>query len=94
MRPPREMPTAHIWDARLSDERLLMEAYRIEKRVVRNGVLQLDALPFQEGDLVEVIVLGRNRKVSKSTSSALRGKVIKYIDPTEPVAQDDWELLQ
>ena len=71
-----------------------MEAYRIEKRVVRNGVLQLDALPFQEGDLVEVIVLGRNRKVSKSTSSALRGKVIKYIDPTEPVAQDDWELLQ
>jgi len=70
-----------------------MEAYRIEKRVVRNGVLQLDTLPFQEGDLVEVIVLGRNRKVSKSTSSALRGKVIKYIDPTEPVAQDDWELL-
>jgi hypothetical protein len=59
-----------------------MEAYRIEKRVVRNGVLQLDALPFQEGDLVEVSVLGRNRKVSKSTSSALRGKVIKYIDPT------------
>jgi hypothetical protein len=71
-----------------------MEAYRIEKRVVRNGVLQLDALPFQEGDLVEVIVLGRNRKVSKSTSTTLRGKVIKYIDPTEPVAQDDWELLQ
>ncbi|MEI6259114.1 MAG: hypothetical protein WCR46_04310 [Deltaproteobacteria bacterium] len=71
-----------------------MEAYRIEKRVVRNGVLQLDALPFQEGDLVDVIVLGRNRKGSKSTSSTLRGKVIKYIDPTEPVAQDDWELLQ
>jgi hypothetical protein len=61
---------------------------------MRNGVLQLDALPFQEGDLVEVIVLGRNRKVSKSTSSTLRGKVIMYIDPTEPVAQDDWELLQ
>lgn len=70
-----------------------MEAYRIEKRVVRNGVLQLDALPFQEGDLVEVIVFGRNRKVSKSTSSALRGKVIKYIGPTEPVAQDDWECF-
>jgi hypothetical protein len=71
-----------------------MEAYRTEKRVVRNGVLQLDALPFKEGDLVEVIVLGRKRKVSKLTSSLLRGKVIKYVDPTEPVAQDDWELLQ
>ena len=60
---------------------------------MRNGVLQLDALPFQEGDFVEAIVLGRNRIVSKSTSSTLRGKVIKYIDPTEPVAQVDWELL-
>ena len=71
-----------------------MEAYRVEKRVVKNGVLQLNALPFQEGDLVEVIVLGRKGKVSKSTSSPLRGKVIGYIDPTGPVAQDDWELLQ
>ncbi|KAF0119594.1 MAG: hypothetical protein FD151_1949 [bacterium] len=71
-----------------------MEAYRVEKRVVKNGVLQLNALPFQEGDLVEVIVLGRKGKVSKSTSSPLRGKVIEYIDPTGPVAQDDWELLQ
>lgn len=69
-----------------------MEAYRIEKRVVRNGVLRLDALPFKEGDLVEVIVLGWKRNMSKTTSSPLSGKVIKYIDPAEPVAQDDWEL--
>ena len=71
-----------------------MEVYRVEKRVVKNGMLQLNALPFQEGDLVEVIVLGRKGKVRKSTSSPLRGKVIEYIDPTEPIAQDDWELLQ
>jgi hypothetical protein len=80
---------AHIRDWRLS-----MEAYRIEKRVIRNGVLELDALPFKEGDLVEVIVLGRNKKVRQSTSSPLQGKVIQYIDPTEPVAQEDWELLK
>ena len=85
----KAVSAAHIRDGRLS-----VEAYRIEKRVVRNGVLQLDALPFKEGDLVEVIVIGRNRKVSKSTSSPLHGKVIQYIDPTEPVAQEDWELLQ
>jgi hypothetical protein len=71
-----------------------MEAYRVGKRVVKNGVLQLNALPFHEGDMVEVIILGWKRKLNKSTSSPLRGKVIKYIDPTEPVAQDDWELLQ
>jgi hypothetical protein len=71
---------------------VVMEAYRIEKRVARNGVLQLDALPFKEGDLVEVIVLGWKKKARQSNSSPLRGKVIDYIHPTEPVAQDDWEL--
>lgn len=70
-----------------------MEAYRIEKRVIKNGALQLDAIPFKEGDLVEVIILGRKKEAIKSNISPLRGKVIKYIDPTEPVAQDDWELL-
>ena len=62
-----------------------MEAYRVEKRVATNGVLQLNALPFREGELVEVIVLGRKGEVRKSVPSPLRGKVIAYIDPTEPV---------
>ena len=72
---------------------LSMEAYQVEKRVAANSVLHLNALPFQEGELVEVIIFRRKREVRKSISSPLRGKVIKYIDPTEPVAQDDWELL-
>ncbi|MBU0600648.1 hypothetical protein KKB54_02720 [bacterium] len=71
-----------------------MEAYRIEKRVAINGVLHLNALPFREGELVEVIILGWKEEVCKSVPLSLRGKVIKYIDPTEPVAQDDWELRQ
>ena len=71
-----------------------MEAYQVEKRVAANSILHLYALPFQEGELVEIIVLRRKGEIRKSTSSPLRGKVIKYIDPTEPVAQDDWELRQ
>lgn len=71
-----------------------MEAYRIEKRVAANGVLHLDALPFREGELVEVIVLPREDRKLKSRSLSLRGKVIEYIAPTEPVAQDDWKALQ
>ncbi len=71
-----------------------MEAYRVEKEVATNGVLQLNALPFKEGELVEVIILGRKREMHKVAHSPLRGKVIAYIDPTEPVAQDDWELLR
>ncbi|MBS1249955.1 MAG: hypothetical protein MAG431_01544 [Chloroflexi bacterium] len=71
-----------------------METYRVQKKVATNGELQLKALPFREGELVEVIILGREREVQKSDHSLLRGKVISYIDPTEPVAQNDWELEQ
>lgn len=70
-----------------------MEAYRIEKKVAANGVLNLEALPFSEGELVEVIVLRREERRRKSSSLSLRGKVIEYIAPTEPVAQGDWEAL-
>ena len=70
-----------------------MEAYQVEKEVAANGILHLNALPFREGELVEVIVLARKGKVPKSAFSPLRGKVIEYIDPTEPVAQGDWEIL-
>ncbi len=71
-----------------------MEAYQVQKRVEANGVLHLNALPFREGKIVEVIVLAREGKVEESAPSPLRGKVIEYIDPTEPVAQRDWELLR
>jgi len=71
-----------------------MEAYRIEKRVTANGVLHLDALPFREGEWVEVIVLSREDRSISPISLSLRGKVIKYVAPTAPVAEDDWEALQ
>lgn len=72
-----------------------MEAYQVEKRVEAHGVLHLNALPFREGKIVEVIVLAREGKVEESAvPSPLRGKVIEYIAPTEPVAQKDWELLR
>ena len=71
-----------------------MNAYRVEKQVAANGMLQLDALPFQEGELVEVIVLARERKTSRPVATSPKGKVIEYIDPTEPVAENDWGVLK
>ena len=71
-----------------------MNAYRVEKQVAANGILQLDALPFQEGELVEVIILAREDKTRRPVSTSLRGKVIEYIDPTEPVAEKDWGVLK
>ncbi len=68
-----------------------MRAYRVEKRVTANGALQLEALPFSAGELVEVIVLAREEQ--RAARSPVRGQVIEYVDPTEPVALGDWEAL-
>ena len=35
----------------------MMKAYRVEKQIAANGELKLSALPFKEGDKVEVIIL-------------------------------------
>ncbi len=70
------------------------QTYRTEKVVLENGLLILDALPFQSQDVVEVIVrLRENRKIPKDRYP-MRGKILRYDDPTEPVAQDDWDVLK
>ena len=72
----------------------MMKAYRVEKTIAANGELTLRALPFQEGDEVEVIILSHEAAPHARTPSPLRGKVLEYLDPTEPVAQEDWDLLK
>jgi len=71
-----------------------MKAYRIEKKIDANGVLTIQGLPFQEGEEVEVIVLSNKPKKNVNPSTSLRGKVLEYKNPTEPVGQDDWAVTQ
>lgn len=71
-----------------------MKAYRVEKKITANGELKLNALPFQEGDEVEVIILSYETVHHLGTPAPLRGKVLEYLDPTEPVAKEDWDLLK
>ena len=71
-----------------------MKAYHVKKQIAANGKLKLSALPFQEGDEVEVIILSHKNGPHLGTPSPLRGKVIEYLDPTEPVAEDAWDLLK
>jgi hypothetical protein len=70
-----------------------MRAYRVEKTLSEDGVLELRALPFRAGEIVEVIILSREDKVCEAQHFPLRGKVLRYEKPTEPVAQDEWEVL-
>ena len=70
-----------------------MRAYRVEKIVPQDGVLELRAIPFRAGEVVEVIILARTDKMREVQHLPLQGKVLRYDQPTEPVAQDDWEVL-
>jgi len=67
-------------------------AHRIETVLTEDGKLLLDQLPFRAGQVVEVIVL----PVATSTPAnhPLRGSVLRYDRPTDPVAESDWGSLR
>jgi hypothetical protein len=71
-----------------------VRAYRVEKIISQDGVLELQALPFRAGEVVEVIILSPEDKTREAGHFPLKGKALRYEMPTEPVAQDDWEVLQ
>ena len=71
-----------------------MQAYRLETIVPPNGELQLKLLAFRPGEKVEVIVLSLNPLQNKVNHFPLRNTVLKYEDPTEPIAEMDRDVLQ
>jgi hypothetical protein len=71
-----------------------MQAYRVETTLTQDGTLTLRNLPLQAGESVEVIILVRPSAVPGPQRYPLRGLPLRYIEPTEPVAQADWEALE
>jgi hypothetical protein len=74
-----------------------MEAVRIETTVQPNGRVVVENLPFEEGDLVEVIVLEQagSKKSTSDDPYPLRGTSYDYEDPFSPlVSPDGWEPLK
>jgi len=71
-----------------------MEAFRAEATVDAKGELNLRGLPFSPGEAVEVIVLRQNRRDHDGGRLPLRGEPIVYIDPTEPIAEGDWDATR
>jgi hypothetical protein len=63
-------------------------AHRVEAVLAEDGKLSLDHLPFRAGQTVEVIVLPAN--CPAPPGATLRGTVLRYDDPTAPVAEADW----
>lgn len=71
-----------------------MRAHRIETVLKDDAVLQLKDLPFKSGQRVEVIVLEQSIEPQSQRWQQLRGSVLRYDEPTEPVGQEDWEALK
>lgn len=70
-----------------------MQAYKVVTTVDPDGSVTLDCLPFPAGERVEVIVLATHR-VDSGKAYPLRGTPYRYDEPTEPVAEADWEAAQ
>lgn len=70
-----------------------MQTYRTATRIERAGELHSDHVPFAEGEEVDVIVM-RRRAREKSSKYPLRGRPVRYDNPFEPVAEEDWEALR
>ena len=79
-----------------------MNAHKVEAVLTEDGTLMLRGLPFHAGDAVEVIILEAKTpqhpvappSQGETNLYHLRRKVVRYDDPTEPVALEDWEVLQ
>lgn len=71
-----------------------MSTHHVETKLTEDGKLTLNDLPFHAGEAVAVIVVSRPAKPANVNSYPLRGKAIRYIEPTEPVAEEDWEALR
>jgi hypothetical protein len=80
-----------------------MNAHKIEVVLTEDGTLTLQGLPFHAGDMVEVIILETKTPQHQAQHLPQSGinpyplhntEPYRYDDPTEPVALEDWEVLQ
>jgi hypothetical protein len=70
-----------------------MRFYSVEKVISENGTMQLESVPFPPGEVVNVIVLARKKSVDGARVHTLKGSVLKYEQPFEPAADNDWDAL-
>ncbi len=70
-----------------------METYIKEIQLQADGKIELADLPFQKDDILEIIIMKKDKKDIKS-QYPLRGEEVIYNDPCEPVGSEDWESVK
>jgi hypothetical protein len=73
-----------------------MSAHKSETTLLEDGRLTLEGLPFRAGERVEVIVMPKPSLPLTGPNGPypLKGTIVRYDEPTNPVAVDDWEALK
>lgn len=67
-----------------------MEAYKTDAVVKEDGTVTISGLPFPEGEKLEVILLQQAGRTDGADPRPLLGEPVKYIEPFEGVAENDW----
>lgn len=71
-----------------------MQVYAYELIMEKKGTLTLKNLPFSADEKIEVIIIPRSSRQPDEKRYPFWGKPITYLNPTDPVAEEDWEILQ
>ena len=71
-----------------------MQVYAYELTMKKKGTLTLKDLPLDAGEKIEVIIIPRSSQQPSEKKYPFWGKPITYPNPTEPIDEVDWEVLQ
>ena len=74
-----------------AENREVLEAYKTDVVVEEDGTVTINNLPFRKGEKLEVILLQRAGRTNLLGPYPLRGEPVRYVDPFENVAEDDWK---
>jgi hypothetical protein len=78
----------------VDDGEISMEPCRLQTTLTQDSTLVLQGLPFKAGETVEVVIRRPAADLSEEGHYELRGLPVTFLDPTEPVAQSDWEAAR
>jgi len=71
-----------------------MELHSIHKKVLPNGTIVIDDLPFEAGDEVDITII-KSAKPDPSNRYPLRGTPYSYEDPFSPlISPEDWKPFE
>jgi len=71
-----------------------MQSHHLKAIVNENNALTIEKLPFAVGETVEVIVYLAPPQPNGDNPYSLHGTAIQYENPTDPVAESDWQATE